>query len=136
GGALVIGKEQQSDSSFLYSGLSPEQVATFETTKVAQWVNSHFKPDIRLSCHTIELHSKSFVVITVAEFSEHPVICTKAYQAQDGKVLLEAGSIYVRTPNASSSRLQTPEQLASLIGRAVTKQQDRLREILDSVLAG
>jgi hypothetical protein len=136
GGAIVLGKKEGIGRSFEWLGLSKEQRASFDTTAVAQWVNNRFSPSIRFSCHQIEVDSKWYIVITVAEFTDTPVICTKPYQDSKGILLLQQGNIYVRTANAASAPLSTPEQVSHLIGRAVTKQQDRLREIFDSVLAG
>src|SRR5205807_6185147 len=51
GGVIVIGRSEAGDGSFSYDGLSPEQAASFDTTKVGQWVNSRFAPPVRLACH-------------------------------------------------------------------------------------
>lgn len=136
GGAIVIGKRELSDSSFEYVGIESAQRATFDTTKVAQWVNNHFNPAIRLVCHPIEVDSKSYIVLTVAEFSDTPHICTKSFQNARGDFILRDGTIYVRTTNAQSAPLSTPEQVSQLISRAFIKRKDQLRELLDSVLTG
>ena len=65
GGVIVVGKSEADDGSFSYDGLSPEQAASFDTTKVGQWVNSRFAPPIRLACHQVEVSGGRFVVITV-----------------------------------------------------------------------
>ncbi len=39
GGVLVIGKSE-SNGKFTYDGLTPDQDASFDTTKVAKWVNN------------------------------------------------------------------------------------------------
>jgi hypothetical protein len=136
GGAIVIGKRELENNSFEYAGIDEEQQKSFDTTKVAQWVNNHFKPDVRLVCHNIKLDSKRYTVITVAEFGDTPHICTKTYQNERSEVILRDGTIYVRTANAQSAPLSTPEQVSNLISRAFVKRKDQLRELLDSVLTG
>ena len=136
GGAIVVGKAERNDKSFDLVGLSKDQLSSFETTRVAQWINSRFSPDIRLSCNPIQVDGKWFLVILVSEFSEYPVICTKSLQQHGGKYLIQEGVIYVRTASAQSAPLSSPQQVSQLIGRAVVKQQERLRELLDSVLSG
>jgi hypothetical protein len=135
GGAIVIGRAETTTGHFDFSGLTSEQCKSFDTTKVAQWVNNHFSPSIRLTCCPAEFDSKSFVVIAVAEFSDRPTICTKDRQS-NGKALITKGTLYVRNENAESAPLMTPDQVSRLIGRAVVKQQESLRQVFDSVLAG
>ena len=45
GGAIVIGKSEN-NGQFEYVGVSAEQAATFDTTRVANWSNSRFNPPI------------------------------------------------------------------------------------------
>jgi hypothetical protein len=137
GGAIVVGKSETAGGQFELSGLSPDQCKSFDTTKVAQWVNSRFSPSIRLTCCPAVHVEKSFVVIVVSEFNDKPAVCTRdTFKRTDGKFELAKGTIYVRTDSAESAPLQTPEQVSRLIGRAVVKQQTQLRGILDAVLAG
>jgi hypothetical protein len=135
GGAIVIGRAETTKGHFDFSGLTSEQCKSFDTTKVATWVNNHFSPPIRLTCCPAELDGRSFVVIAVAEFSDRPIICTKDRQL-NGKALITKGTLYVRNENAESAPLMTPDQVSRLIGRATVKQQESLRQLFDSVLAG
>ena len=77
GGVIVIGKAEKDDGQFELTGVTPEQAATFETTKVATWVNNHCDPSVHLSCNTVAHEAKLFVVITVREFDDVPIMCTK-----------------------------------------------------------
>ena len=40
GGVIVIGKKQMPESTFQEVGVSSKEASTFETTKVATWVNN------------------------------------------------------------------------------------------------
>lgn len=98
GGVIVIGKSEAGDGSFSYDGLSPEQAASFDTTKVGQWVNARFAPPVRLSCHQAELDGRKFVVIIIQEFDDVPSLCVKSFQETGNPKnhLLREGTIIVR----------------------------------------
>lgn len=136
GGAVVIGKAEKKDKTFDWIGLSEEERLSFDTTHIAQWVNSRFSPGIRLVCSHIQVDAKWFVVIGINEFAENPVICTKNYGANGNKLILKEGSIYIRSSNAASMPLTNAEQLSGLIRRAVLKHKDQLRILFDAVLSG
>lgn len=125
GGAIVIGKQERDDGGFELVGVSDEQAATFETTKIAQWINSRCEPSVELTAHVVTHESRRFVVITVAEFREMPVICTKPFQrGPKDQPLLSQGAIYVRTANATSEPLRDPKDVRVLVGLATRKQGD------------
>ncbi|HUT11961.1 MAG TPA: ATP-binding protein [Thermoguttaceae bacterium] len=48
GGVLVIGKEEVQSGKFETTGVSAQQAATFDTTKVATWINNRFSPPVNL----------------------------------------------------------------------------------------
>lgn len=123
GGVIVIGKSEGDDGTFSLDGVSDQQSASFETTKVATWVNNRFSPPIGLVCHAHQFQQKKFVIITVDEFSDVPHLCTKNFQDPNysKKHLLREKTIYVRTTNAESAPLGTIEELRSLIGLATAK---------------
>jgi hypothetical protein len=138
GGVLVIGKSEPTPGHFQLDGLTREQADSFDTTKVANWVNARFSPPIRLACHRQEYDGRVFVVITISEFLDIPHICTKGFQdpAEAKKHLLKEAAIYVRTANAESAPVSGVEQLRALIGRATAKKGDELLKQFDSILRG
>lgn len=137
GGAIVIGKSQK-DGGFEYGGVTAEQAASFDTTRVANWVNSRFNPPVNLTCHTVELDGKPFVVIVIAEFGDIPALCVKNFDSQSnkGKLVLRSGALYVRTLNAESAQLGTPDQLRELIGMATGKRADEMFATFQAILKG
>ena len=136
GGILVIGKKEES-GKFNLVGVTEEQAATFDTTKVAQWVNNRFSPPIRLVCYRQEVDGKLLVVIEVLEFDDVPAICTKSFQCPKTKdTLLREKTIYVRTANAASAPVGTVEELRTLIGLATKKRHDEMVAFLDAMLRG
>lgn len=136
GGAIVVGKKELDDGTFEIDELTEDQSASFDTTAVADWINSRFEPAIAFTCHRVLYEGKRVVVIVVSEFSELPTICVKQCQVPDKGNLIQRGEIIVRSENGSSTRLQTRDQLATLISRALLKREDRLREIFDRVITG
>jgi hypothetical protein len=54
GGVIVIGKSEPEDGKFVLSGLTEPEASSFDTTKVATWVNNHCSPTVSLVCHRHE----------------------------------------------------------------------------------
>ncbi len=138
GGVIVVGKEEPQPGKFLLTGLSEPQAASFETTKVANWVNSRCSPPVSLVCYRQEHQGRPFVVIAVSEFHDVPVICTKQYElaGKPPKVLLRRGAVYVRTANAESAPLASAEDMRQLIGLATTKRADQMLAMFQAMTKG
>ncbi len=138
GGVIVVGKGESEPGKFVLTGLSEQQAASFETTKVATWVNNHCSPPVALVCYRQEHQSRQFIVIAVSEFHDVPVLCTKHFDHPDkrSKPLLRKGAIYVRTPNAESAPLSSIEELRSLIGIATVKKGEQMLSMFQAMLKG
>lgn len=138
GGVIVIGKSEAPDGSFTYTGLTPEQSASFETTKVGQWVNARFEPPVYLACYHAEYLSKRFVVIVVREFEDVPTLCIRSFQEAGNPKnhLLREGTLYVRNQNAESKPMQSVSELRALIGLATRKKGDELMPHFNAMLQG
>jgi len=138
GGVIVIGKDEVSPGSFTLTGLTSDQADSFETTKVATWVNNKVAPSVNLVCYRVQHDGNEFIVLTVAEFDDVPVICTKQYEltGKPAKVVLRKGTIYVRTANAESAPLSSIEDLRTLIGIATTKKADQMLSMFQAMMKG
>jgi hypothetical protein len=138
GGVIVIGKDEPEDGKFVLTGLTEPQAASFETTKVATWVNNHCSPPVSLVCHRHEHQGRLFVVVAVTEFHDVPVICTKQFEfpGKPAKVLLRKGAVNVRTANAESAPLSTVEEMRQLIGLATTKRADQMLAMFQAMMKG
>lgn len=136
GGAIVIGKSEN-NGQFELNGLDSSQADSFDTTKVAKWVNNRCQPPVELTCYRLPYEEKEFVVIVINEFDEVPVICTKEYLSQDTKKrILNVGAIYIRTANSESAPISSPDELRKLIGLSTMKQGDMLLKNFQAVLQG
>jgi hypothetical protein len=140
GGVIVIGKQEPQPGRFVLAGVSESQAASFETTKVATWVNNHCSPPVNLVCYRQERQSLTFIVIAVSEFHDVPVICAKQYElpvpGKSPKVLLRKGAVYIRTVNAESAPLSSVEEMRHLIGLATTKRADQMLAMFQAMLKG
>jgi hypothetical protein len=135
GGALVIGKADANREG-IRDGLTESEVQSFEVTKVAKWVNNHFRPAIELSCHPVHHEGRHYVVIKVEEFSLTPVMCTKSSQSEKNKPILEVGGIYIRTKDVESTKIQSADDFHDLVRRAAIKHRDEMQEAFAHVLRG
>lgn len=138
GGVVVLGKSEVESGKFNLVGLTNEQASSFETTNVANWINSRFGPPIRLVCHRHEYRGLTFVVITVSEFEDIPHICTRSFQDPENpkKHLLREGCLYVRGPNSESAPISGVEQLRTLVGLATAKRGQEMLSHFESMLKG
>jgi hypothetical protein len=141
GGVIVIGKSEPTPGKFAYDGLTADQADSFEVTKVASWVNSRCAPPVKIGVYRQEYQGREFVIITVSDFDDVPVICTRTFDrsADGGKRaerLLTAGAIYVRTANVASAPLSSAEDVRALFGLATVKRRDEFATLLDSMLKG
>ena len=138
GGVIVIGKSEANDGSFVYDGLTTDQMASFDTTKVGQWVNSRFAPPVKAICYQAEFSGKKFVVIIVQEFDDVPSLCVKSFQDSTNpkNLILREGTIYVRNQNAESKPIKTVDELRAVIGLATRKKGDELIAHFNAMLKG
>jgi hypothetical protein len=138
GGVIVIGKAEGDANEFELVGVTDEQAASFDTTKVAQWINQRLSPPVSIVCHGHSYQGRRFVIITVEEFSEIPILCTKSFQDPDNprNHVLRERTLYVRNSNAESAPLATIDELRQLIGLATAKRRDELLTMFDSVMKG
>lgn len=112
GGRIIIGVDELPDKTFEFNGMSDAEIATWRFDDVASFVNNYADPFVQFIGEQVVFDGKKFVVITVSEFPDIPVICKK-----DGKSNLRKGAIYTRTH-------RMPET-------AEVPSQTELREILD-----
>ncbi len=138
GGVLVIGKSENESGQFEFTGLTDEQATSFETTKVATWVNNRFSPRISLVCHQHDYKEKRYVIVTIEEFSDVPILCTKSLDnpADPKRPLLKKNTIYVRNANAESAPLQTVDEFRELIGLATSKRAQEMYSVFEGMLKG
>lgn len=111
GGYIILGIEEE-DGHFVITGMTEDDLRTFNYDDIADFVSTCADPYVRFSMHNVEFEAKNFLVLQVEEFDKIPVICKKDY----GKIL-HKGVIYTRSR-------RKPESIA-------VPSQNEMREILD-----
>lgn len=135
GGFIVVGVR---DDTLEPVGMSDADFASFDTTKLNDFLQRYTDP--RASCEVQKFTSngRKFVVISVLEFKDSPVICKKAANSSSNpsKTILKLGGIYIRTEKATSVLVPTAEEMRDLINRAMLKRSDQLLSTIRTLLKG
>lgn len=135
GGRLIIGVEELRESGGVrLAGVSAEQLATFDPTRVLQYVNERFEPAVRLNIEKPVVGGVQLVVIVVREFEEQPHVCVREIECE-GRKLARPGDLLVRTA-AAQSKVVGPQELRELLSRAITKRSDQLLEQVRRIVKG
>lgn len=123
GGHIIIGVEEQGNS-YVPTGMRQEDLNTYDRDTIKDTVGEYADPYVDFSVDTGLYQDKRFLVITVREFDEIPVICKK-----DGRDLTR-GTIYTRTRTRrpESARVSTQADMREIIELAVDKGVRKLQQ--------
>lgn len=75
GGFIVIGIEERPDGTFDLVGIPTENLATWNHDDVSAMINGVADPHIAIETDVVISEGRTFVVITVGEFVDVPVVC-------------------------------------------------------------
>ena len=117
GGIIIIGIEEK-DNKWNCTGLTSEQLKTFNPDDIIEHINSYASPSITFNIikHTDE-QNLDFLIIQVPEFEEKPVICRKQYNRE-----LRRGALYIRPLGKPESReVKSAEEMHDLLELAADK---------------
>jgi predicted HTH transcriptional regulator len=98
GGIMTIGVSQR-DDSWEASGVSEEDLKTYDVDKIVEQVSAYVSPQVDLTVVTHQKEGKTFIVIHVAQFRDAPLVCKKDHGRE-----LAAGTVYVRPPGKPQTR--------------------------------
>lgn len=98
GGCIIFGMRKRADSDIHDRvGLTDEQRKTFRTDNVADVVNQHAQPPIRLAVRERDLDGMTLVIISVSQFDDLPVMATKSFAVNgESQPVVSKGEIYCR----------------------------------------
>lgn len=131
GGFVIVGVEEPLDGkSYRYSGLTTDDLQTWETTNVNKFLNSYIDPPTSPSIRPIEHNGVWFIVIEVFPFDDLPHMWKREFEG------FQPGTLYVRTTSKESARVTSNDELNVLIEKAVRNRHDRLLESMRSILVG
>ena len=129
GGYLIIGVSEKHDGFNFDVGLSKEELGSFDTTKINQYLNNYADPPINTELYKVPYNGKDFIIISVPVFSDTPHICQKDHQG-----ILSEATIYVRTDNNESAPLKKSSDLRNIVNRAITNTSDQLLIAFRSIM--
>jgi predicted HTH transcriptional regulator len=122
GGSVVVGVE---DKGRLLEpiGLSSADLATWKYDDLANSVAEYVVPSISVEMKSHECEGKNYVLISVKEFEDVPIVCKKDYQSD-----LRKGACYVRSRRKpETTEIPTQEDMHDLLDLAAEK---RLRKFI------
>lgn len=141
GGTILVSVAKGDDGAAKIDGLTPEQAASFDPTRICDYIAAYFQPPVQLRIERPEVNGKRLVAIRVSEFDATPMICItdgpeKKPGDVKGKRTFYAGNIIVRTPAAKSEAIRSAEDMHALVRLAVTKTSDKLLGDIQRILDG
>jgi len=129
GGRLIIGVVEE-DGHHVLRGMTKEEIKSFESTRVAQFVQSYVDPPISCRTYPVECDGLWFVVIEVSEFADVPHIVKKTYPS-----VLDQRLLYIRTDSSESAAISTSADLRALTERAIRKRQDYMLTAIRAIMS-
>jgi Putative DNA-binding domain len=135
GGVILFGVR---DSTLELVGLTEDEFASFDTTKVNDFLQKYTDPPSSCEVQKPTIDGRRLVVIGVPEFKDVPVVCKRdANSSRDqSRLILKAGGLYVRTDKATSVLVPSAEEMRNLINRALLKRGDQLLGTIEALLRG
>lgn len=108
GGKVVLGVSER-NGTFDFVGLTEEEVASFEQTKVVSFFAANTEGRIKVSVNRVSVYGKRFVVLNVLPYEDIPVL------SKHGEHGLRKGGLYVRTEAAQTKLVETSEELRRVL---------------------
>lgn len=117
GGRVIVGVDEDENGVPVPQGLTAEDLSTWAYDDVANSLAEYVDPSVSFDLEVVEYEDKQFVVLTVHEFEDIPVLCKKDYPD-----VLRAGACYVR-PRRKPETVEIPSQadMRDLLDLAVEK---------------
>ena len=128
GGYLVIGVDEK-DHGFEFTGMSNEQLSSFDTTKINQFTNNYSDPPINTTVYKVPYENRNFIIISVPRFSDTPHICQKDFPG-----ILSEATVYARTDNNESAPIKKSSDFRLIIENAIKNRSDQLLTSFRTIL--
>ncbi|GGO41787.1 RNA-binding domain-containing protein [Deinococcus humi] len=129
GGTIIIGFKEDGNGRHLPDDeMTPDIAGSYDPTVLTPAVNEAVRGSVgvRLQIHKEILDDVTYPIITVESFQELPYFCAVDRNDERGRPLLKQGALYIRSNEASSVELATPDDWLRLLEVAVTRRQDDL----------
>ena len=132
GGKIFIGFDEKTKN---VQGLSQSQKATWEKTKIGNYLKNRVNPLPNFSIINEVYEEKDIIILDIKEFQEIPHIIIKEIASTKHTFALE-GDILIRNENAESTKLKTESDTRDIIRRCISKKKEVLLEDFSSILEG
>ncbi len=133
GGRIIIGVE---DGTFEPVGLDEGVLKSLDVTKVNAFLKSYTEPAHNCSLSKFDHQGKWFVVIDVPEFGGLPIICKKDFLPENGRPILQAGTLYIRNAAGESKRIGTAEEMSDVLNRALRGKSTEILRSIETLITG
>jgi predicted HTH transcriptional regulator len=135
GGRVVFGVR---DADLEFVGVAADIYTSIDPTDVLGMLHDNAAPKARCAVYKREIDGKRVVVFDVVEFEDTPIICTNGINSLEGnkRVLLRQAAIYIRTGAGSTEEVSAPDDMRSLLERAVRRKADELLRSFRDILTG
>ena len=122
GGQIIIGVEQKSGTVFEAVGANQAAYDSYVDDDIGRIVGNYADKHPSLDIEHCTDGKKRFIVITVKEFDETPVVCKKECKTTNGKKELLQGKMYTRSHKIPETiEVSTAEDLREIIELAIDK---------------
>lgn len=130
GGYLVVGVgEDEKGNPTRYTGLTENQLRSFDPSDVGQFVNLFSDPSVDFDIVRPEVDGRYYAVFVIRRFNNLPHVSSDHCGDE-----LQQGVFYVRTPDACSRSAYRASELHALVQRALRNQRELLGRMLRGVL--
>ncbi len=120
GGLIFIGIDELPDGGGLVlAGLSDSQRDSWNYDDVAAGFAPAADPRLTFDREVLEYEGRSFVILTIHEFEDIPVLCAKDYN-HGGVSILRKGALYVRSRGKpETSEVPTQTEMRAVLDLAI-----------------
>ncbi len=135
GGYIVIGRKDAGEAE----DCSQDVRDSFDPTDVHKQTKKYGRPEPKFTItEATSPEGTTAIVVCVEEFEEHLVICAENADCEQGKNILRAGAVYIRSKSgdASSAQVVLEQDMRSLIDRSILKSSKKLTGAIESIIGG
>jgi hypothetical protein len=125
GGSILVGVEQ-SGGKFIPRGVSRDEASSFDPTVIGQFARNYFSLLPTVTSHVVSIDDIDLLLLSIEEFENEPIVCTKDLHGDKDQFILRAGSIYVRTTDSQCAAIDSGETMRAFLDFAIQKRGDAL----------
>lgn len=135
GGNIIVGIDDDGHSHLTYTGVTDGMIASFQDyEQVQQQLDSFADGPMVYEVGVGEYDGKKYIVVSVSEFAELPVLCTKDLKTNQNKQVLTKNDMYTRSKRSKPSTIKaTGLELREIIRMAHEKDRDAVMELVRSL---